>query len=264
LVFSLSAIVQPGTLRAAERLTCESLGACASADAAYLGVGLQLETVVTLSGVARTVYRVYAVFDDPQDYLIGVGGDATNPLEIKSLNAIGTALGGNFYNPAIGGNTAPGADLVMKVPNVQFDTFATIGLAIDDGTDQTMTSEGFPTFISGNQLLSQNMSWFTNGPNEQGRAGGANGVTGFFHDPFDGSYVGMGVLLAQLTVNAGQNVYGKINVSGISDGEVFTETGVEFTSLLTLTPPAPGALALLAMAGLCGRARRRENHSKTR
>ena len=242
-----------------------SLIACANAQAEYLGVGMTHQIAVA-GGVQRSVYRVYAVFDDPDDYLVSVGGDEANPLHIISLNFI-SFPGPDFFNPGgVNGNTAPSS----PGSSMYWGTYATIG--VSDATqgsggspsspiDETMLSPDFPNFIAGNQLYSTSMSWFTNGPVEQARAGGPNGVLGTFFRDFT-VLTGMGVLMAQLTVNAGQNVCGTVNVSGISDGAEFTDNGVQFGSLLsTPHPPAPGSLALVAIAGTY-KSRRRRYHGE--
>jgi MYXO-CTERM domain-containing protein len=229
-----------------------------TADAAYLGVGAQLHTTVTISGAQRSVWRVYAVFSNPDDYLTSVAGSGElGPLTIQSLNAAGTAPGSNFYQNAFGGETAPNAEVVKKSPNAAWDTFATIGVAVDDGTDATGLSPGFPTFISGNQLgPNSNIAWFTKGAQPQGRAG-AGTVGAFINNYAATPLVGMGVLLAQLTVNAGGNVAGTFAVGVDLAGGVAGGQSIANQSFTTAPIPAPGAIALLGLAGLVGSRRRR-------
>ena len=83
------------------------------------------------------VWRIYAEFNNPGDRLLSVFGNSSSPLTITSPN--------EFYQDPYGGNTAPDADAVIKSPTALWDTFCTIGLAIDaNANDQTITSPGFP------------------------------------------------------------------------------------------------------------------------
>lgn len=95
------------------------------------------------------VWRVYARFSDPGDRLTSVFGSAASPATITST--------GGFYQHPFGGVLAPDAEAVAKVPVVEWDTFCTIGVAQDDGTDQTGTNPGFPSLPVSNNT---NMGWF--------------------------------------------------------------------------------------------------------
>jgi uncharacterized protein (TIGR03382 family) len=228
-------------------------------QAAYLGLGVTLHTSVTISGVARSVYRVYAVFDDANNTMTAVGGSpALGVATIKSLMADGVTAGTNFFNFG-GGNSAPltSYGAFLAGPNAEWDTFATIGVAKDDvntSADDVGLTPGFPPFIPGNVWTSNNAAWFTAGPQQQGKAG--NGLSATFNNG-GSSVTGMGVLIAQLTVNSGQEVAGTVFVNGDLGGPlagaIFQFTNQTFSSII----PAPGALALLGLAGLVGTRRRR-------
>ena len=229
-------------------------------QAAYLGLGTNLYTTVTLNGTARDVWRVYAVFSKPDDYVTAIGGSPVNgAATIINISSSGFGPGTGFFN-AGGGNTAPVTSYGVYVngPNSQWDTYATIGATKNDANlsddDLTAVSPSFPTFINGAQWGPyNNAAWFTPGPVEQGRAGGPGGVQGPFFAP--GLFLeGTGILIMQLTVNHGQYVAGTVFVNGISDGSNFTASDQEFSS--PLTPPAPGAVAVLGLAALKGRRRR--------
>jgi hypothetical protein len=234
--------------------------ATAHADAAYLGLGGKLHTSVNISGTVRNVFRIYAVFDNPDDYLLGAAGsEILGPMIIRSTNNLHTGLGSNFLNPTGGGSTAPSADVIGKLPNAQWDSFATVGTAINDGLDGTGLSPGFDQqfggeFITGNSVTAPNAAWFTKGFQEQGRAGGFNGVSGTFMNGFQ-QLTGMGVMLAQLTVNAGSGVEGTLAVIVDLNGGVAGGTNVPNQTFFVI--PAPGALPLLTVAGLVGSRRRR-------
>jgi hypothetical protein len=232
-------------------------------NAAYLGLGGQLHSAVTINGTLRAVYRLYAVFDDPNDYLNYIAGsNQLGPLTIRTRNQFETGFGSDFVNVA-GGTTAPSAELIDKLPNAQWDTFATIGVAVNDGTDQIGLSPGFPSFIQGNQLTGQELAWFTPGTVEQGRAGSAYAVNGTFYNSNLGGglspVTGMGVLFAQLTVNAGSGVKGTVAVGvNLADGLAGGFGIPAQTFNIWVAVPAPGALMLLILgAPLMPRRRRR-------
>ena len=212
-----------------------------TAQANYTGLSTESGGVVVVGGIARQLWHVYANFNDAGDYLTGANGSPTNgALVVESRNALDTAAGTNFFNPGGVANLAPYS------PNgsLEFGTFVTIGVLLGQnapgGTDQSTLSPGFPNFINGNSITNSNMGWFTAGPVEQGNAGGD-----------------LKVVMMQLSVNAGENVRGTVNVAGVNDtglagGDSFLIAGQTFNSI-----PAPGALALLGLAGLVGSRRRR-------
>lgn len=227
------------------------LGAAAivssGAHATYTGLSLSLYSTVNAGGGLKDVYRVYAVFTNPDDYLTGVYGSATvGPLVIKSLNTGGVAPGGNFYNPGgVPGNRAPST----PDGSVEWGTFVTIGVSLaSQGSGPTSTPDltsltpGFPNFINGSSLTSTNMGWFTPGYEEQGRAGYAG----------DGD-APLRVLIMQLTVNHLDNVAGTVAVSWRdTDGSYHTETGQTW-----IMAPSPAGVAILGIAAATSRRRRR-------
>ena len=200
--------------------------------ATYLGLSTQLFTVVDVNGTLRAGYRVYAVFDNPNDYLTSAAGSATlGPLSLQSLNAEGTAPGGNFFDSMSG---TPG-------------NMATNASASAIGT--FMASDSL--FLTGNSYSNSNIVWFTLGPQEQGRAGGPNGVPVLFN----GS-LALGVMVMQLAVPAGDNVAGTIAVGvSLAGAGGSTIANQAFTSVAV---PAPGAgvIAAIALIGLTKRRQR--------
>jgi len=221
-----------------------------SASANYLGLSV-VQGTGSVGGVLRNVYRVYANFSDPNDYLTAVSGSPTlGNMVIQSRNAADSGAGSNFVNVTGGGSTAPSAYQLTQTPEAAFDSFVTIGVSVSDqapGGDTTGLSPGFTGIANGiNQINSNNAGWFTTGPQEQGRAGFAG----------DGDPL-LRVLIAQLTVSSTSQVKGTVAISGVNNAGLlppaaFTVSGQTFNSA-----PAPGALALLGMAGLVGARRRR-------
>ena len=114
------------------------------ADASYQGLGVRLHTTAQVNGINRDVWRIYAVFSDPGDWLTSVAGSPTlGNLTVQTINAFGNAPGGNFVNPAGGSATAPTYKVLPT--QLEWDTFVTIGLAfVPEGvTDSTGLSPGF-------------------------------------------------------------------------------------------------------------------------
>jgi hypothetical protein len=229
-----------------------------SAHADYLGLGCRLHTTVTINGTARSVWRVYAIFDNPDDYFGSMAGsELLHPLIIQSMTSNGQ-LGSPFVNPVGGANKAPTADAIAANPDAQWDTFCTVGVPVSDEEDNTILSPGFTAefggqFITGNST-SAIAAWLTPGPKEQARAGGPNAVNGDFFNA--GSTInGMGVLAAQLTVNAGEGVRGTVIVgvsldNGLAGG--FSIPNQTFDAI-----PAPATIGLFALVAAFAPRRRR-------
>jgi MYXO-CTERM domain-containing protein len=222
-----------------------------SASANYVSLQTTSQAQV-VGGINRTVWRVYALCTDPNDYITAVSGSPTlGNLVVQSRNLLDTAAGSNFVNVAGGGATAPSQYAIdTSGADVRWDSFVTIGVSIKDqapgGNDQTGLSPGFSGIGNGiNQINTDNAGWFTPGPQEQGRAGFLG----------DGDPL-LRVLIMQLTVSSTSIVKGTVAISGQNNNGLtpvsFTVAGQTFGPV-----PAPGALALLGMAGLVGSRRRR-------
>jgi hypothetical protein len=233
-------------------LSCSFIASHES-HAAYLGLGCQLHTIVTLSGLQKSVYRLYGVFDNPNDHLSSfAGSQILGAMTIQTFTSTGE-LGGPFSNPVGGGNQAPTAKAIAANPDVEWDTFTAVGFAIDDDESSVgypALSPGFPAefggqFIIGNTATTTNAAWFSP-PTEDNRAGGPNGVKSSF---INGSSAisGLGVLLAQFTVNAGEGVRGTGAVgmtlaSGLAGGQSLAD------QTFSILVPAPGAMMILLTA----------------
>jgi len=202
------------------------------------------KTSTTNSGIALDVYTLWARFDGPTDTILnafnfnrvdGSAGDMFYHKDNSSYN--GGVLQKEFgtWNPSQTGS---------PTANRPFDSYLTIGNQAV-GTNPTQADPSWPSaggsWDRPDLPSGFNIGWFNpNPPNLQGRVGvGANTATD--------------VRLGQFVVDAGADG-GTWNLrigynSGVAGAPVqFGET--------TFSLPAPGALALLGLAGLAGRRRR--------
>lgn len=137
--------------------------------------------------------RVYAEFSEPDDLLVAVCGTADAPLQIS-------VTGGTFNQSVFGGDLAPSEDLVALFPSLALDTFVTIGLDMNDGTDATLLTPGWPGFGAGS-LDTTNGGWLVTPnspqglPDETGR-----------------------VLLGQFVTAVGAGVDGRFLIQFVTDG----------------------------------------------
>ena len=183
-------------------------------------------------------YHMYAVVDAGSrvDAVFGnSSGTAT----------IGTADGLSFYQNLYGSALSTGCNTAFfpLAPSLQYDSFVTIG-ALD--------SSGNP--FDNNALLDIGIDW--SGFNAGGSFSTDNGS--WFITPLDdqGNPINGRVLIGQFTVVGGTgdgyaDLVGMVNIQGSdANGETYQTYGLNWV-------PAPGALALLGVAGLAGRRRRR-------
>ncbi len=216
-----------------------TIGVMAGAATAAF-TGLKLETWVgegwLENGYGETglvTYRLWANFDgEGDDGVLSVYSMTGVPMSANSWN-------GFFSNAPAGLNrmTAP-RDLRSKgIWENQWDTYVTINAESANG-DGTRLTPGFAdeTNSLASNWVTENALWHVEPDDEQGLA----------REKPDG---GLGVLLAQFSVGM-QNgpsldVFGTINLL------LWDRTRAKH-----LVFPAPGALALLGLAGLAGRRRR--------
>ncbi len=167
-----------------------------------------------------TTYRIYADFDSEDDVLLAVHGSSLGALEMHSSN-------GAFFNPEFGDSlTAPHG---VGEWWYDWDTYVTIDGDSDSG-DATALSPGFGDEVGylKNDFTTSNAAWYVT-PDDapQGLADGYR------------------VMIAQLTVDEGEHVWGTVNLF-LSDG----------SHVIGAAFPAPGAILSFALAGLF-RSRRR-------
>ena len=218
--------------------------AVSSAASATFVQYVVVKTSTTNSGQALDVYNVFARFNGPTDTLLNafnfnrVDGSATNMFYHKDNSDYNGGVLSNLY-----GTWAPQLTGSATL-NRPFDSFLVIG-GNAGATNATNADPSWPAAGGGWSRADipsgNNIGWFNSSPpNLQGRVG-ATGNTAT--DVRLGQFVvGAGVDGGTWNLKIGYN-------SGVSGAPVqFAET--------TFSLPAPGAIALLGLAGLAGRRRR--------
>jgi hypothetical protein len=234
-----------------------SLILSAAASAEFTGFKLENKTAA-LGGIEAgfMVFELYANFDNALDTVVNVfGGEIT--------------ANHNFYQPDEG--SLPSKKTFYDT-NGPWDSFVTIGFLFGggtgnpDGPDAGTTGDSNattldPSFFEDNFLFGSSIDdpegdptkgagWFNSNPtanNIQGQAG---------------TYADLKVLLARFTfaIDAGDpqftaSVTGKLSLTykpnNVGSAQVFDQA-FELTRIV----PAPGAIALLGLAGLAGSRRR--------
>ena len=197
--------------------------------------GLSYDIVGTDLGEAGTwTARIYADFDASGGRLDAVFGNADNLLSIDAS--------GGFYQNSLGGATSTSINSAFfaLAPSLEWDSYVTIG---------ALHSNGFP--FGNNALLDIGIDW--TGFEAGGGISSDNGTWFVTPDDAQGAPVDGRVLVGQFTMYGG-SVSGVLNLQGKdSAGETFQVTGQDFYFEL----PAPGALALLGLAGVASRRRRK-------
>ncbi|TVQ61827.1 MAG: PEP-CTERM sorting domain-containing protein [Phycisphaerales bacterium] len=201
-----------------------------------------------------TVYRLYADFDTAGDQLfnIGIVPGMTPPLEIQVSHANPPVTGPVVYNDPDNGVLAPTEAALADPVTARraFDSFATIGMDVDNGANQTAWG---PVFGNIHGLFDVNSGVGVYSADQDTWGVGVNDPQSF---AVPGGSAGYRVLIAQFTVADGTVLAGQLSgqwgagtfVAG--EPEIFTFTASFFV-------PAPGSVALLALAGLTVARRRR-------
>jgi MYXO-CTERM domain-containing protein len=192
-----------------------------------------MEADLMHSGDQGDTYRIYALLD------AGARVDAVYGNSAGDLN-IYASIGTFYQNLVYGANTSTGINSAFFaiIPSLEWDSYVSIGCLYSDGTPfagNALNDIGvdFSGFNAGGALNTDNGSWFVTPDDAQGEELG-----------------GM-VFVGQFTVEAGAEVLGQVNLQGKdASGDTWNEVGASWV-------PAPGALALLGLAGIAGRRRRR-------
>jgi MYXO-CTERM domain-containing protein len=215
------------------------------ATAGYEGMAFE----IVRDGDEGRTYRLYAMMSDG-DRLDAVAGNGQTSLNLTSVNG--------FYQDGAGGPTslAINSNFFEFVPSMEWDSYVTVGALYADGTpfgSNGMNDVGmdFSGFEAGGDLSTNNGTWFVTPDLEQGNA--------IMHDNLgaSGNDSGYGVLIAQVTTTTTGGIDGYF--SGLlqgkdAAGDTWQATPSDFAYGGI---PAPGALALLGLAGIAGRRRRR-------
>ena len=200
-----------------------------SAMADYTG----LTSVNSDNGDGTWTAQIYANFSAATDELDAVFGDAQNALSISTS--------GSFYQNALGGATSTSINpaLIPLFPSLALDSWVTIGRI--DQTDNALLNIGidFSGFEAGGSISTDNGSWFATPDDPQVLAG-----------------ADLRVLVGQFTMmGMDDNVSGVLNLQGkAGDFVTFQARDQAFDFSMV---PAPGALALLGLAGVASRRRRK-------
>jgi hypothetical protein len=201
---------------------------CAPAFADYDGLTIEMHTSVDVNGSMYDVWRLYANFTNPGDRLVtGFGSPTLGAITLQTRNSNDTDFGNPFLRVG---------DMTMLTP-----CFVPI-----EGVNWSQSNQAwfiFPTFDHDSN---------PNTPHEPP----VQTVAGW---QGDGDALNR-VLMAQLTVQSGENVRGTINLAwfhAIGGGGQFElqESVQTFNSFIV---PGPSVLAALGMMTLMARGRRRK------
>jgi len=173
-------------------------------------------------------WQIFLAGGNSGDALNAVFGDGDNPMSITTEN------GSSFFNGAdFGqGHFAPSSALFPNFPELQADTFFTIGGSGDSsvapGAPDTALADGGSNIVG-----NDNWAWFDG-------------------DPGTPEMIGDGILIGQFSFDSGitasLDLSAQINTAALGTAEARG---------LSITVPGPGALALFGVAGLAGIGRRR-------
>jgi len=199
-----------------------------SAMADYTG----LSYTAVNNGDGTWTAQIFADFSAATDELDAVFGDAENSLLIETS--------GSFYQNALGGNTSANINpaLIPLFPSLALDSWVTIGL--EDMTGNNMLNIGidFASFEAGGSITTDNGSWFATPDDPQVLAG-----------------ADLRVMVGQFTMfGLDSHVSGVLNLQGKA-GDFVTFQARD--QIFDFALPAPGALALLGLAGIASRRRRK-------
>lgn len=208
-----------------------AVAASGAASAAFTNVtAIATETMV--GGSPTITYRLFANFDNPADRLLAISGNAgvsalmfqsDTPL-VQDSAIIGAGLHDTPANPAIAG------------PN---DSWVTIGGDVANGLTDTSFSPGFLGGPGGDLISGTSFMQADNG--------------GYFDSNPGTAENGGSVVIAQFTLAADVSVaeyMGTVDYVDAAGDQISEAFAINLI-------PAPGAMALLGLAGLAGTRRRR-------
>ena len=220
-------------------------GAVSSVASATFVEYYTVKTSTSSGAVALDVYVLYARFNGATDTVL-------NAFNFNGLN--GATMNGFYHKDNASYNTST----LMKefgtwnpsqtgaIANRPFDSYLTIG-GLPTSTNTTNADPSWTGAASWNRPdvpNGLNVGWFnSNPPNLAGRVGGAGNTAD-------------SVRLGQFVVDAGADI-GTFNLKiGYNNGVAGSPVQFAESTFTLGAIPAPGAIALLGLAGLAGRRRR--------
>ncbi len=239
-----------------------SLALAVSASADFTGFQTEMKGTYDTAGAFGgpdvglvDVWNLYVLLDDPNDSLNAIFVVADDPntnqmIHSSDLNEAFDGLGGGFWNWAFGANTPlfKGPTYNLDPAAADADTYLTIGLksgSFDDGEDAAFFPPGGEGILVDSGIL--------NGSGvidvDFAYAATPDDIQTY---PVDGR-----VLVLQIAVRRGEHASGVWNIGW---GNVGGGGGGQARFVWYV--PAPGAMALLGLAGLA-RARSRRRRSRT-
>jgi MYXO-CTERM domain-containing protein len=242
-----------------------SLLMAASAEAGFLGLEAVRITQTSAGqdlvmdlGMPATfeVWRVYAAFSDPGDQLIAGAGTPGQAFSVSSADGTG------FINDDVFGGDRPVTEAAAgAIGSLNWDSWYTVGNEFidvlpnfQDGTPQPLDAVlAAPADLPGpntDPWEIANGSWVASVTIEN-----PDGNQEQTPQTVAGNYANNKVLLMQLVIdnpNGTNGISGEMAVLITQNGVPSQINGVTFNTL-----PAPGAMALLGLAGLAGMRRRR-------
>ncbi len=216
-----------------------TVGGIALAGSAFAGMnGLSYDlTEQTGDGAVAGSYsvRVYAEVDSG-DQLNAVFGNSVYNLSMTYHD------GASAYQNNLGGPTSQSINPAFfpLAPSLEWDSYVTIGSLYNTGNAlQSIGIDWASWDPDGGDLFADNGTWFITPADPQGEE------------------VGGRVLVAQFTTFAGSGMYDMTFTAGFQGKDGSGETWQSGHSVSITNIPAPGAIALLGLAGFAGRRRRR-------
>ena len=169
------------------------------------------------------------VTDDSDTWTVDVYAVLTNGSTLETVSGTSDAPltispSTSFYQNEFGSSTSTGINsaLFAALPDVEFDSFVTIGLLNQTGNTLTSIGVAFSTFEdSGGSISSSNGTWFV-------VPGSAQGGSGLFQDQT--CQDSNGVLIARLTV---RDLAATVQVGALFSGK--NETGDSWSSVRSIT-----------------------------
>lgn len=218
-----------------------TVGTIAIASTAMAGLnGLSYDIHGTDLVDGTYTVRMYAEVD-AGDRLDAVYGNSDSGFMISMIDGATTYQNGTYGGPT---SKSINSAFFPIVPSLEWDSYVTIGCLYSDGTpfgNNALQDIGidWAGFEAGGDVSSNNGTWFVTPADAQG-------------GEMDGR-----VLIGQFTIYQGTNPLYDMQFDAGFQGK--DAAGVTWSSAgsIMVGIPAPGALALLGLAGIAGRRRRR-------